>query len=82
MKQKIYELTDSAKRKLMLDLCDELSATEINSLVKKYADRLELTKDGEPYIIIRKDEAESAANNYKFWLDINDVVEFVIDSEE
>ena len=82
MKQSVYELTDSAKRKLLLDLCDELSATEINSLVEKYANRLELTKDGEPYIIIRQGEAEAATNNYKYWLDINDVVEFVIDSEE
>ena len=82
MKQSVYELTDAAKRRLLLDLCDDLSATEINSLVKKYAERLELTNDGEPYIIIRQGEAEAATNDYKYWLDINDVVEFVIDSEE
>ena len=82
MKQNSYELTDAGKRKLLLDLCDELSASEINSMVAKYANRLELTNDGDPYITIRKDEAEASVDNYKYWLDINDVVQFITDSDE
>ena len=82
MKQNVSELSDAGKRKLLAELCDELSAAEINKLVAKYADRLELDNDGEPYIVIRQNEAEIRTNDYKYWLDINDVETFVIESED
>jgi hypothetical protein len=83
MKQNVYELTDSAKRKLLCDLCGILSDKEINMLVACYANRLQVADDGEPFIWIYAHEDDDCAGlDYRYWLEQDDVVEFVIDSEE
>jgi hypothetical protein len=83
MKQNVYELTDAAKRKLLCELTDFLSDKEISALVKRYADRLQIDNDGEPYIWIYAHEDDACIGlDYKYWLEQNDVVQFVIDSEE
>lgn len=83
MKQNVYELTDSAKRKLLCDLSSILSDKEINMLVACYANRLQVADDNEPFIWIYSHEDDDCVGlDYKYWLDQNDVVQFVIDSEE
>jgi hypothetical protein len=83
MKQNVYELTDSAKRKLLSDLSSILSDKEINKLVAGYANRLQVADDGEPFIWIYSHEDDNCVGlDYKYWLEQDDVVQFAIDSEE
>jgi len=83
MKQNIYELTDQGKRRLLCDLSSILSDKEIASLVGRYADRLQVADDGEPFIWIYAHEDDDCAGlDYRYWLEQDDVVQFVIDSEE
>jgi len=82
MKQNVYELTDEGKRRLLCDLSSILSDKEINALVTRYADRLQVADDGEPYITIYANEDDDACLDYKYWLEQNNVVQFVIDSDE